>query len=272
MINIFKNIFPKKNEVGGRDIPNAGTANEDMQNSLHPIQGEALKSLLDISFSPVLYDLGLKWAGNYYWIGENQQGIRKVFHYSLLKGYRGHLEWGVSIDFIPLVSGSRLFYSRTEKSTKLHLFEWPKGYTCAFHGEKFVDGIGVASHHGEENTVKTLNQAINVDFRNIKDWFGKASTLEGVLEIAQEQVKGYILERTGKCSCSNMYTIHYPSPKYVLCFLLGEAGKMEEALELFDSLYDYEISMGISSELREKIRNVICRRKDNEKGRINDKG
>jgi hypothetical protein len=105
----------------------------------------------------------------------------------------------------------------------------------------------------------TLKQAICGELNNIKGWFEKASSVEGILKIAQEQTNNVNFERANKKSYSNMYGMHYPPCKYVLCFILGKAGRMDEALNLFDSLSLHDIRMGISPELRLKIRNELLK-------------
>jgi hypothetical protein len=77
------------------------------------IEGERLKEILNETITPLLSPLGLIWRGDYHWVGETNNTIRKIFSYDLCKGGRGTFSWGICTDFIPLPSGSRLVYHRT---------------------------------------------------------------------------------------------------------------------------------------------------------------
>lgn len=188
--------------------------------------GEPLKLILDQLISPRLIQFGLKWRGDYYWIGENNDGIRRVVHYSLLTsgGYRGVLTWGVALDFVVLPSGGKLIYNRTARSAKLHLFEWPQGYIDCFSGTEIVDGNGVVSH-SSQIIFQTLDKVINDELPNIERFFRKSSELEGLIEITKEQIE----------KNTSLGQIHNPSPMYILAFLYAKNGQKDKACDMLEN-------------------------------------
>jgi hypothetical protein len=61
-----------------------------------PIVGQELKELLNKIILPKVSQLGLKWRGDYLWIGENVNGIRNIVQYSRFtrSRNRGYISWG----------------------------------------------------------------------------------------------------------------------------------------------------------------------------------
>jgi hypothetical protein len=191
-----------------------------------PITNTFLKTILNEILTPLLSSRGLtKYNGEYLWYSDfNNDGIKLVFKYTLMKGERGLFSWGVCIEDIPTYTQKKeLKNHRTDKSTTLHLWDWPKGYSKSFEGGgKPTD---LVSHWGEKECRHTINEVFNKYSNEIELWYGKASTTTGCLELANEQIdKG------------GAYNIHFPNPKYVLIFLTAKLGNKTKAFELLNDL------------------------------------
>lgn len=212
------------------------------------IQGERLLSILNEIITPYMKELGLYWRGDYYWLGESKDSIRKVFKYDLLKGGQGTFSWGVSLDFISMPSGNKLVYHRTKKSVKQHLFEWPMGYSYCFYGCKIKHGDGVTEHWGTDKTQDTINRVISREYDGIKSWFDKTSNIIDLIEITEKQVYG---KEKINGQEYNIYSMHHPSPKYTLAFLYAKVGRITDAKELLEAakVIDFEKY----PELKEKV-------------------
>lgn len=122
-----------------------------------------MKDLIDKLISPNASKYGLKWRGNYYWVGENINGIRN---------------------------------------------EYSEGYAKSFVGEKMVDGNGVASHYSQV-AEKTITQAIEGELNNIASFFKRANSIEGIIQIAEDQIKNPKFP---------IYNMKFPSQEYILSF------------------------------------------------------
>lgn len=198
----------------------------DSESESEYILGDELKALLNQIITPKLSTLGLRWRGDCCWIGESVNGIRNIVNYSFItRGrFRGLLAWGVALDFLPLPSGNRFIYNRTEKSAKLHLFEWPEGYIDSFRGKPFVDGYGITSHR-RDLAAETINQVIESELARIESFFKKASSIEGLIEIAEGQY----------FNNDSFGQMHSPHPSYVLSFLYAKNNRLDEALKMIDN-------------------------------------
>lgn len=232
MFSFFKRIANEYNN-GKKTVEPNGIVKQAGYYDL--IQGQRLKDILNDTFSSKLAELGLRWRGDYYWIGEAENGIRKIVSIYLLKA-RAVITWGVAFDFVSTVSGSKLIYNRTEKSATEHLFEWPIGYKNSFNGIKMVDGYGVFSLSNEYELKSTAKQALDGEYNSIKEWLERASSIEGAFEIAQEQASAAENDTLSETDYSHMYQIHYPSPNYILAFLLAKLGNKEEAISMINDI------------------------------------
>jgi hypothetical protein len=186
-----------------------------------PITGQELLLLLDRVISPRVYSLGLKWHGDYTWISESINGIRKLVHYGRFtrSGIRGCISWGISLDFVMIPKGNKLIHNRTKKTAMIHIGEWSDGYLRSFRGEEMIDGVGVASHFSHI-AEKTLTQAIEGELNNIKAFYDNASSLDQIIEIAKNQLE---------ISESSFANMRFPSPAYILAFIYAKLGNLQLA-------------------------------------------
>lgn len=202
-----------------------------------------LQQMLEEILTPQLAQLGLNQTGKYTWHEHTVKEIRRGFSYSLLKGGSATLTWGVCLDFLPVIAGNKLVYYKPARQYCHHLFEWPEAYSNSFLKTQSVVG-GTASHWGDKEARKSINDLFNNQLPVIKAWYNNAATVEALLTIAQKQVAMGI-----------PYTLHHPSPDYVLAFLYARCQQPEKAIALFDGLHS---SVFLNNEiLKEKIRKQL---------------
>lgn len=205
--------------------------------SEEPIRDEALKQILDEIISPELKNFGLQWNGNYHWLGEYSNCIRKGFHYQLCKGCQGTMIWGVSLDFIPIVSGNKLVYSRTKTNIIFHVFEWPKEYGIVMATGKKTYGKGIASYWGVIETRRTIKEMFDRENDKIGKWFNTASSIDGIINLAENLVY-------------KSKEVNHPYPNYALAFLHSKVGRINESIKLIEEEFKSNL---YSDELKQKI-------------------
>jgi len=187
------------------------------------IDAKTLQQLLDEILTPGLEKMGLTKASNYLWHEQTLKTIRRGFSYKHLKGASGTFAWGVSIDFLPIVHGSKIKYHKTARNYVHHIFEWPDEYSSSFVGGQLRNGI--TTHFGVKEAKKSIEKLFDRYQPKIIKWFDTTNTVENLIDIAERQV-----------SFGEYYNIHSPRPKYVLPFLCAKANQIDKAIELFDKL------------------------------------
>lgn len=177
----------------------------------------------DKLISPKVSKYGLKWHGSYYWVGENINGIRNIVQYNRFtrSGNRGFISWGIALDFVMVPKGKKLTFNRTEQTAIIHIGEYSEGYAKSFVGEKMVDGNGVSSHYSQV-AEKTITQAIEGELKNIASFFKRANSIEGIIQIAEDQINN---------PKSPIYNMKFPSQAYILSFIYARNGQMKLAYE-----------------------------------------
>lgn len=206
------------------------------------VETTTLQLLLEEILTPQLAQLGLTKTGTYTWHEHTVKEIRRGFSYSLLKGGSATLTWGVCLDFLPVIAGNKLVYYKPARQYCHHLFEWPEAYSNSFVKAQNVGGT--ASHWGYKEARKSITRLFNNYLPVIKDWYNSANSIETLLAIAQKQV-----------AIGIPYTLHHPSPDYVLAFLYARCQQQEKAIDLFDSLHPS--AFGNNDILKEKIRTEL---------------
>jgi len=200
------------------------------------ITANELKQLLDKEVSPLLLKRNLQYDGQYTWYGEMENHMRKSVSVFLLKGTVGIFKWSVTFDFIPLPSGERLVYSRTEKNIKAHLFELPDDYLQSFRGssglEVWKKSACKFSRHGkQENPTDDISAQIRTafvaDVEKLSHLHDECTTIADALKVVDDKLN----------SQNNMDIFHRlfpPSPIYVKAFLLTATGKKREGKDLLE--------------------------------------
>ncbi|MFJ8243848.1 hypothetical protein [Peribacillus asahii] len=171
------------------------------------IQGDKLKELLNEVVTPFLTPLGLKWRGDYFWIGEYNNSIRKVVTYTPSKGGKGWLSYGVCLDFVPLQSGNKLRYFRTEKSVTEHIW---------------VVGKQEISQWTDDNVKDSISKAIKSDIRDMESWVKKIDSLQELRKFVYLQIKR-----------EDIY-VRSPSPLYVQAFIEAKLGNVDKGKDLLE--------------------------------------
>lgn len=180
-------------------------------------------------------------------MGETKNGIRNlVQYYTFTKGgNRGCIAWGIALDFVMVPKGKKLTSNRTEQSAMIHMGEWAEGYANSFRGKEMKDGNGVASHY-RDIAKKTIIQAMEGELDNIRSFFARASTLEGIIGIAEEQIHH---------PKSPIYTMKFPSPLYILAFIYAYRGEMDKALDSLekDAYFSDEQNLVLKNRVKDHL-------------------
>ncbi|TSE02759.1 hypothetical protein [Aquimarina algiphila] len=181
--------------------------------------------------TPAFKKIGLdKWDGKYLWYSDfNENGIKHVIKYNILKGFDGSFSYGNCFSFLPTTTndGKKLINHKTDKSTKLHLFERLDGWRESSEGTQRKNQYDKVSHWNEKDFLESLNKIIDSYPIRIEKWFKTYDSIDSNIALANDQIQK-----------SGMYDFNAPNQKYVLIFLFAQKGDFKKAEELLDELYD----------------------------------
>lgn len=190
-----------------------------------------------------MVEIGLnKYDGRYLWFSNfDENGIKKVFHYNLMKGETGTFTYGNCFKFVPTFTNTAtLLNHRTDKSTKLHLFERTEGWRKSFEGEPFTDKT---SHWGEFECRRTIEDLLNKYIPIMKLWWSNNITIDQNIDTANYQIEK-----------GRGYKVNHPKANYVKAFLIGKKGQKENAIKIvedeFVSLINYKSKF---KEVKDKV-------------------
>ena len=211
-----------------------------------PLTKNELKVILNEIITPKMFALGLtKYDGNYLWFDDfNDKGIKRVFHYNLMKGETGTFTYGNCFNFVPTYSNTAIIINHiTDKSTKLHLFERTEGWRKSLEGVEFSDKT---SHWGETECRRTINELLEKYCPIMERWWNNNTTIADCIITCNYQI-----EEAGG------YRVNHPKANYVKAFLFAKTGDKEEAIKIINeelkNLIDYKPKF-------EKLRNQIVDR------------
>jgi len=206
------------------------------------------KQLLYKEITPKMLKYGFQYDGQYTWYSEIQNNMRKSVSVCLLKGASAIFRWSVTFDFIPFPSGNRLTYSKTEKKILPHLFEYPNDYYKSFESE--ADSLiwrrssckMTQMGNGIQEIIESINTAFLYDLKKYENWHNEFITINDAIRMASAKINS-----DGK----PLYPFFYPSPLYILSFLLAATDKKEEGKDLLRHYLSSENHW--SEEIKEKI-------------------
>lgn len=212
--------------------------------SLHLSHTE-FKLLLDQEISPIMRKKGFRYDGRYTWYGDMENHMRKSVSVFLLKG-PAIFRWSVTFDFIPLPSGNRLTYSRTEKSIVAHMYEYPKDWVHSFLGKAEPEAWWYSpckmtlSGKDQADIIRQIHRAYACELERFEHWHSQIHTLEDALRMVSEKIGP---------DGAPLYPFLVPSPVYVKAFLQAATGEAQEGRALLET---YFLQSRWSDELQQK--------------------
>jgi hypothetical protein len=180
--------------------------------------------ILDASLSPKLAEFGVLWRKDGNWVEPGDIPIRRVIKFALLKGTSAVIEWGLSLTFVPAVSGSQVIYHRTWRAARLDLFEYPESYRRSFSGLRSFERVDCRDEFFEPSLIEYFHRIAP----EIAGWFERNGTIEAIEQELEAQV------RSQDCA----YRVHHPRPLFVLAFLKAAKGDLALANNMLTESLD----------------------------------
>ncbi len=136
------------------------------------------------------------------------------------KGATYSLSWGVSLSYIPNTLKTKPVFHRTIKSSRFDL--WEDSRSVAEREGLSWKGPLVTRLGDEHQARRDLSRTSAWASPRADAWWRSASTLDGVLAIAEDQVvrKPHVID-----------SLHWPRPHLIVILTLARLGRIQEATD-----------------------------------------
>jgi hypothetical protein len=169
-----------------------------------------IHELLKAQISAALVPLGFEVRGPLAWVRSTDAPIRQMFELKQWKGGKLAPSWGLSLDFVPHVSGSSVKWHRTPKSAMLDF------RIDARRRESDISYIW-----GPAKLVSEAPAALEAAFPRAKEWWASVPSVTE-LPLAFEQLKEYYSHGGLGFYAFTQHPIAY-------AFSLAKVGRLDEA-------------------------------------------
>lgn len=183
------------------------------------VRGERVYALLDGVLSGKT-DGSLQSVRKGTYVGDEVDGITPLLRLEPWKGATYSLSWGVSLAYVPNKLMMPLSFHRTPKSARFDL--WEDGRSVAEREGGDSSNALIATFCSEPEVREQLVGAWRWTRPRAHAWWQQASTLDGVLALARDQVtrRPYVLD-----------SLHSPPPELIVILTLARLGRVSEAEE-----------------------------------------
>lgn len=133
--------------------------------------------------TPKFAEIGLKnWNGKYIWFSDfDDQGIKHVIEYNVLKGFAGSFTYGNCFDFIPTISNEKWINHKTDKSTKLLFFNRLEDWQKSLEKGSLINPDKISTVN-EVKFNSSLDKVLEKNIPKLKQWFSLNETIEQNIE------------------------------------------------------------------------------------------
>ncbi|WP_298115159.1 hypothetical protein [Flavobacterium sp.] len=217
----------------------------DDLNNLDEVHLDKRIEIFNEIVTPKLAEIGLvNWNGKYIWFSNfNEEGIKHVVEYNVFKYFGGSFSYGNCYNFIPTISGRKLIYHKTDKSTKIIYYKKSEGWQKS-DDEHSPINIDKVSTVNEEKFRKSLNEVLDRNISKFQKWFQQNESIE---QNIQNLIKDIEQEK-------KEFIRRIISFDYILCFLYTRKGDVDAAKKHFNQHIKRNLSSPTEIELlKEKI-------------------
>lgn len=197
---------------------------------------EILKEIANTKFA----EIGLKnWNGKYLWFSDfNNEGIKHVVEYNVLKGFAGVFTFGNCFYCVPTISGKKLINHRTEKSTKIIYLKKTESWLKSIETQRHLNPDKISTIN-EKRFRETLEKVLNKNLIKIENWFKENDTIEKNIYSLKKDTENPPFEIGTRII----------SFEYILAFLNKEKYELKES----EFWLNKHFKKGINSELEIEI-------------------
>ena len=162
---------------------------DDVQNLDEVLLEKRIEILKEIA-TPKFAEIGLNnWNGKYLWFSDfNEEGIKHVIEYNVLKGFAGAFTFGNCFNFVPTISGKKLINHRTEKSTKILYLKKTESWQKSIETQRHLNPDKINTMN-EKKFRQSLKKVLNKNLPKMRTWFKENNTTKENINSLKEDVE-----------------------------------------------------------------------------------
>jgi hypothetical protein len=183
------------------------------------VTNSRLHVILHSEVERLLINRGFEAVDDLKWVRGEDAPIRQVFKFTKLKGGVFVPMWGVSLDFVPHISGKKVSWHRSNKSARLDLCFHPHGH-----------GLQMPYVEGPAPILRRYKYVIGEAVEEATKFWNMCYQIDALPD-ANKWLRAYYSD--GKALTFYNYTQHFVT----VAFLLKRSGRPEEALAELDRQY-----------------------------------
>ncbi len=183
-----------------------------LQPQFEEINNARLHAIVRGEVERVLGPRGFEAAGDLKWVRDRDAPIRQVFAFTKWKGGVVGPSWGVSLDFVPHLSGQQLRWHRSNKAAKLDL--------CIDARDRAL----LMSYINGERVIRQAHRGIIGSALDQANGFWARCEGVSALPGAIEWLKTYYAPKDG------LGFYNYTQHPLTVAFVLAKTGRRDEAL------------------------------------------
>ncbi len=219
---------------------------DDVQHLDEVLLEKRIEILKEVA-NPKFAEIGLKnWNGKYLWFSDfNDEGIKHVVEYNVLKGFSGAFTFGNCFYSVPTISGKKMINHRTEKSTKILYLKKSESWQKSIETQRHLNPDKISTIN-EKKFRDSLEKVLNRNLIKFDNWFKKNNTLEKNIFSLKKDVKNPPYEIGTRII----------SFEYILAFLNKQKFDLESAEFWLNSHFKKEVNSELEIEmLTKRIKN-----------------
>ena len=205
-----------------------------------PLSYKELVAECTATFNLFLELDGFQLCGNRRWIRDSKTTHRELFILQPLKGLSLAPQWGVSIDWIPHLSGSSIRWHRTNSTARFDLCFDPLDYS-----PPDTRSWQVSPWEGLDSVRKTANEVAHRAWQSANNWFSAVNTVEAFARAFEDKkVRPFV--RFG--------FMNYVQEPLAYAFVLAKLGRTEEAAVALNAVVERD---SIDTSLRTRLERLL---------------
>jgi hypothetical protein len=193
-----------------------------VSNDWQPTSTAAVNEIVSKVADPLLVPTGFRSTKPRRWV-RSFAPVRHIFEVVAMKGASFVPVWGISLDFVPHVTGERLGWHRTDKSARMDLVYDPIDFD-----PRWQERSCIGSLRGADATLNDARRVLPAAVRDALGWLDPGRDVASVLGRAEFLRSA---DRPGRRFAFE----NYVQQPLAYAFLLARNGSSEKAHEVLDA-------------------------------------